>query len=327
MTLALAFPQEPKDWLISASVGNSVGIGTFVTGYSQTPSWTTSFVLNPTYKLPSFWGLPRINLSAYQLMSVWWLDSYVTTMANRENRVLFFDTILSATMPKILESSSTGLFLSAGLGLSLPISSFSRNMHRIIGINPSLPMGWSKWGFSAGFTPSILIWTHSQNNISAPCMNMPSTMVNPYNANTDIDQVLQGLSIYKSGEELGDGTCVVSGRQNISTLSNMFSLGWSNPNHSVSLSLTWYLNFLRSLSDKPELRSQFSSSNNFNEVTAGRVSYSYTLPIETNVVISAGVLSWQAAYDQSGRLAFPFFDFVTPGNNQTQVFLQATVGI
>jgi len=45
------------------------------------------------------------------------------------------------------------------------------------------------------------------------------------------------------------------------------------------------------------------------------------------VVISAGVLSWQAAYDQSGRLAFPFFDFVTPGNNQTQVFLQATVGI
>ncbi|MEI6805047.1 MAG: hypothetical protein WCK49_00900 [Myxococcaceae bacterium] len=327
---AASLAQTPvkKDWALSASMGNSVGIGTFVTGYSQTPAWSTSLIFTPSYKIPEFWGLPRISLSAYQLISVWWLDSYVTTPTNAQNRVVFSDLMMSGIMNKILNFESSGFSLGAGPGLWAPVSSFSRNMNRILGFTFAAPIAWNKWGFSAGFTPSILAWTHSDTNISVPCLEMPTAAINPYDQGTNMDQAIQGLSIIKNGDErLGDGRCLVSGRQNIWTLNNSFSLGWSNPNHAVNLGLAWYVNFLRPLADQPELRSPYAINQNFNEVTMGRVAYSYTVPIETNLTFSAGILSWQSAYDQAGHLTFPFFDFVTPGNNQTQIFVQATVGI
>ena len=325
---SLADAPPPKDWALSTSLGNSVGIGTFVTGYSQTPSWSTSLILTPSYKIPQFWGLPRISLSGFQMISVWWLDSYVTTPINAQNRVVFSDLILGATMPKILNFESTGFSLGAGIGSWVPVSTFSRNVNRIIGLTASLPISWTKWGFSAGFTPTVLGWTHSDTNISVPCQNMSAATINPYNADTNIDQAIQGLSIIKNGDEnLGDGRCVVSGRQNIWTIYNTFTLGWSNPNHALNLGLTWYINFLRPLVARPDLRSESAIVQNFTETTMGRIAYSYTLPIETNLVLSAGILSWQSALDPAGRLTFPFFDFVTPGNNQTQIFVQATVGI
>ena len=328
MASHLAFSENKKDWSVSTSVGNSVGIGTFVSGYSQTPSWITSLSLNPRYQLPAFWGMPRINLSAYQYASVWWLESYHTTANDRDNRIALSDTILGASMNSILDFKKSGFSMGAGLDFWLPASQFSRSMNRIIGMNPSIPMRWSQWGFNAGYTPSALMWAHSQNGVSVPCMEMSSAIINPYDANMGLDQVLQGLSISNSDDErMGDGTCMVSIRQNIWTLNNLFYLGWSNQNHAINVSLTWYLNFLRPLSDRPELKSQNASLNNFNEVTAGKIVYSYTLPTETHMVLSAGVTSWQASYDRSGRLTFPFFDFVTPNNNQTQIFLQATVGI
>ncbi len=317
-----------KDWALSTSLGNSIGIGTFVTEYSQTPSWTTSLILSPSYKIPQFWGMPRITLSGWQMISVWWLNSYVTTPVNVENRIVFSDLILNATMPKILNFESPGLSMGAGPGLWAPVSSFSRNMNRILGLTFGMPIAWSKWGFSAGWTPSVLAWIFSDTNISVPCQEMPAATINPYGSNLDIDQVIQGLSIVRNGDErLGDGRCLVSGRQNTWTLNNALSLGWSNPSHAVNLGLTWYINFLRPLADRPDLKSDHAIAQNFNEVTMGRIAYSYTIPIETNLVVSAGILSWQASYDKAGNLTFPFFDFVTPGNNQTQIFVQATVGI
>lgn len=328
--VALSSPKETKDWALSVGIGNSVGIGTFVADYNQMPSLTTSIILNPSYKLNSFWGMPRLTLSAYQYMGVWWLDSYYTTANNVDNRFFLWDTILSASMPKILDFKDLGFSVGAGLGIWLPASSFSRKVNRILAFNPSLPIAWSKWGFSAGYTPSALIWTHSKSFFSVPCQEMPTNLINPYDANSNLDQALQGLSLNRdSSERMGNGQCLVSGRQNIWTLYNSFSLGWSNPNHAVNLSLTWVLNFLRPLSEQPNLKSEYASSNNFNEMTMGRIAYSYTLPVETDLTwaITAGVLSMQSAYDDSGRLTFPFFDFVSPNKNQTQIFVQATVGI
>src|SRR3989338_10838318 len=181
-TYSLASHGETKNWAVSLGVGNSVGIGTFVTGYSQTPFWTTSLILNPSYKLPVFWGMPRITISANQIVDFLWLDSYRTTANNRDNRVSFWDLDLNASMPKILNFESTGFSLGSSLGISLPASSFSRNVNRIFGISTSIPISWSKWGFSAGYKPSALVWIHSQNNIQVPCMNMSPAMINPYNS-------------------------------------------------------------------------------------------------------------------------------------------------
>lgn len=145
-----------KDWALSTSMGNSVGIGTFVTGYSQTPSWSTSLILNPTYKIPEFWGLPRISLSAYQLVSVWWLDSYVTTPTNAQNRVVFSDLMMSAIMNKILNFETSAFSIGAGPGLWAPVSSFSRNMNRILGFTFSVPVAWNKWGSQCRIYPVSL---------------------------------------------------------------------------------------------------------------------------------------------------------------------------
>lgn len=309
-----------KDWAVSTTLGNSVGIGTFVTGYSQTPSWSTSLILSPSYKIPEFWGLPRISLSASEMISTWWLDSYSTTANNAQNRVTFSDLSLGASMSKLLNFESTGFSLGANLGLQVPVSNFSRNINRILGFNIAAPVNWSKWGVSAGFTPSVSAWTYSDANISVPCYEMSSPMINPYDTGADIGQAIQGLSIIKNGDErLGDGRCLVVGRQNTWSVNNAFSLGWSNPHHAVNASLSWMINFLRPLANRPGV--------DFTEATMGRIAYSYTIPVETSWVLSAGVVSWQSSLDSAGRLTFPFFDFVTPGNNQTQIFVQATVGI
>lgn len=319
---------DPKDWALSTSLGNSVGIGTFVTGYAQTPSWSTSLSLNPSYKLPAFWGIPRITLSAYEFISVWWLDSYLTSATNAQNRVVFSDLNLNAAMAKILDSKTTGISLGASTGVWVPVSAFSRNINRVLGLTVSAPVAWNKFGFNIGYTPSVSGWIYSSPNISAPCLNMPPATINPYDNSLNIDQAIQGLSIAGSGSEnQGDGQCIVSGRQNTWSLSNSLSAGWSNKNHGVSAGLTWYINFLRRLSERPDLRSSNAVSQNFNEATMGRIAYSYTVPIDTSLVFSAGIMSWQSSVDSEGKLTFPFFDFVTPGRNQTQVFVQATVGI
>lgn len=318
----LAFSEETKNWALSTSLENSVGIGTLVAGYRQTPSWTTSLSFNPSYQFHGF------DLSANQTISVWWLNSYQTSASDVQDRVSLSDLSLHASRSKIFYFETSGFSFNAGLGLSVPVSSFSRNLNRILGFNLSLPVGWSKWGINAGFRPSVFVWTYSNSVISVPCYEMPSAMINPYNINSDIDQAIQGLSIVRNGDErLGDGQCLVSGRQNTWTLNNALSLGWSNPDHSVSASFGWSLNFLRPLEYRPDLKSENASPQNFNETTMGRIAYSYTIPIETSLVVSAGILSFQGSRDKSGNLTFPFFDFVTPGNNQTQIFLQATVEI
>jgi hypothetical protein len=327
-SLSLADPPPPKDWALSTSLGNSIGIGTFVADYARVPSWTTSLSINPSYQIPQFWGLPRISVSAFEMLTTWWLNSYRTTDNDAQNRLALSDLNLNVSMPEILNFESTGFSLGANLGLQAPVSTFSRNINRILGFSADMPVSWSKWGFHARFTPSVSAWAYSDTNIRVPCLSMSSPMVNPYDASADIGQMIQGLSIVRNGDErLGDGQCLAVGRQNIWSLNNGVSLGWSNPNHSVSVSLNWMINFLRPLADRPELRNESASGQNFTEATSGRIAYAYTLPIETNLVLSAGVMSWQSSLDSAGRVTFPFFDFVTPGNNQTQIFVQATVGI
>ncbi len=317
-----------KRWGLSSSLGNSVGIGTFVAGYSNEPSWSTSIAINPTYRLPKFWGMPEITLSASEIIGFWWLSSYNTTASDFDNRISLSDLNLEAFMPTILRHEQTGLSFGAGVTLNAPVSYLSQKINRVMGLGFNIPMRWSKWGFSAGWTPSLTGWIYSDSSISAPCEKLPGTVINPQNIEQDVGQVIQGLAIVKNYEDdLGNGTCRIAGRQTMLGLNNMWSLGWSNKTHSVGLGLGWFINFLRPLADKPQLHADNSSSQSFTEATLGRISYGYRVPIQTDLSLSAGVMSMQAAYTRSGDLAFPFFDFATPSNNQTQFFLQATVGI
>ncbi len=320
--------EDDKHWALHATLNNSVGIGTFVAGYSNNPSFTTMLTLNPSYDLPQFWNLPNLSLSANLTANIWWVNSFNTRASDFENRLGLWDLNLEASMPEVWKHERSGFRLGAALDVLAPTSLQSQRISRIIAFGGSVPIRWSKWGFSAGWTPSVLGWIFSSPVISGPCYELPGNIIRPDNLAADAGQFMQGLVITKNqGDVVGEGRCLVSGRQSTVSLNNMFSLGWSKDAHSVSALLGWFINFLRPLEEKPELKAQFATGQNFTEATLGRLAYSYRVPIETELSLSGGVISIQASYDREGNLSFPFFDFRTPSNNQTQFFLQATVGI
>ena len=324
LSCGLLAESKQKDWSLSTSLSNSVGLGTFVAGHANNPAWSTSISISPSYQFKSFWGLPRINLSASQTIGFWWLENRHTSATDFENRVSFSDLNITASMSGILRAEEAGVSLGASLGTLFPTSLLSRRINRVMAFELNLPLRWSKWGFSAGWTPGVSSWIYSNPNISAPCFHVLPGAFNPNDINADVEQILQGLAISRN---VGNGRCLVAGRQTVASLSNMFSAGWANDNHSVSFGFGWFLSFLRPLAERPETRGEWASGQNFTEALLGRIAYSYTVPLEVPVIITSGVSTYQASYSKSGKLNFPFFDFVTPGNNQTQFFVQATVRI
>lgn len=317
---------------IDATLSNSVGIGTFLTGYGNVPSFATSLTLMPHYDLPKFRSLPRMILSAAASINWWWLDSYYTSAFNQRNRFLYSDLSLNLTMPNALEIPSANLSFAPNISVNVPISQLSRSFNRILGLGVGANLNWSASHFSVAWMPSLSGWLYSSPNLTMACGEsggakpMPP-IINPQNSDYDLSQYMQTLVLSRSGEQNADGTCNIVGRQSLGTLSNLLAFGWSPGAHNISVALGWYLSFLRPLEDRPDLTGIAASGQGFSEATMGRIAYSYTIPVDFNLVISGGVLSYQAIFDKQARISFPFFDFVTPGRNQTQFFIQLAAGI
>jgi hypothetical protein len=317
---------------VDATLSNSVGIGSFIAGYGQVPSFSTSLTLMPHYDVPRFLGMPKMILSATGSLSWWWADSYFTSAFNQRNRLLYSDVSLNLNAPNALEFESIGLSISPSINISVPISKMSRTLNRVLGAGISGNVHWAKDQFSVSWMPAFSAWIYGGPSLTMPCGETGSAkplppVINPQNANFDLEQYMQTLVVSREEERNSDGTCNIAGRQTLGMLSNIASVSWSPGAHGVSLALGWYINFLRPLADRPDLKGIGATGQGFSEATMGRIAYSYTIPVDFNLVVSGGVLSYQAAYDKQGRLSFPFFDFVTPGRNQTQFFIQLTAGI
>jgi len=110
---------------------------------------------------------------------------------------------------------------------------------------------------------------------------------------------------------------------------NALSADWSFlEHHSVSVSFSYSVGFVRGLRNDPSLAGAHATNQNFSDNTSGSLSYSYELPFDfVHSSISAGVGSGQPAFDREGNFNFPFWNFWYPNSNTSSAFFDVSVHI
>lgn len=325
----------------AVSLANSLGTGAIapeLTGaspYTRQPSFGTSLTLRPSYQIPTFDVLPKMSLSGALDMGVEWLSaSNGSVVADRVVRLS--DFIVALSFPGLFKEDFTNISLTPSLSVRLPLSMQSRYQNQFGAAGGSLAVSWGSpelpWGlgsFRLGYTPAARVNGYLRPYPSVPCGTpQPSFLpasptIDPING---IDQI--PIVVPREEEYLGDGTCVVSGRQTLWSVSNSAAASWSMDQHSVSLSLTHALGFKRPLADDPSLRSPNAAPPIFNDwadQTSGSLAYSYAIPLDIppQLSLSAGISS-QPAYSMTGAYRVPFldvFDSRTWANNFTSAFI------
>lgn len=324
--------ENKTNFNVGTTLSNSVGIGTFVAGYSQIPQLTSSLSLSPEYQLPPIANLPPMSLYADATLGWWWLNSYYTSQAEVNNRFTFSDVSFGLSAPKIVDLKNINLSLSPYVEAIFPLSKSSQSLNRYVGVSLGFSLGYKLDDFSFSYSPAFSTWAYGNSAITVPCSeaglknNLPP-VVNPQNIDFDLDQYLQELTMGPTQAMNSDGICQVAGRQSVGVLSNSAKVAWSRDGHSISVKFGWYINFLRPLEKRPELRGEYASNQQFTEATLGKIAYSYKIPVDFDLSIGVGIVSYQAMFSKEGKLNFPFFDFVTPGKNQTEFYLNLTAGI
>ena len=324
--------ENKTNFNVSSTLSNSMGIGTFVSGYSKIPQLTSSLSLSPEYQLPAIGQLPPMSLYADASLGLWWLDSYYTSQAEVNNRFTLTDLSLGLSAPKIVDFKNINLSLSPYIESIFPLSKSSQSLNRYVGVSLGFSLAYKISDVTFSYSPSFSTWAYGNAAITAPCReagsknNLPP-VINPQNIDFDLDQYLQQLTMEPSQVVNSNGLCQVAGRQSVGVLVNSAKIKWAKKGHTVSVGFGWYINFLRPLADRPDLRGEYASNQQFTEATLGKIAYSYKIPVDFDLSIGVGVISYQAMFSKQGKINFPFFDFVTPGKNQTEFYLNLTAGI
>jgi hypothetical protein len=319
---------------INASLSNAFGNGILQAGgqYQQRPVWSTGVGLNPSASLPTFGLVKALNLGGSINFSVGnWLPSYNSDVYDRIVRVS--DPGLSLSAPGIFkEEAFTNISLSVSLSASAPLSLASRVANKLTTIGFGVNVGWSSpetpvGTFNVSYGPRVSANVFSQVASTIPCdasISIANDPTRPIGGD-----IMDDAPVYyaRDAQRLPNGECIMPGRQSLGSLANTLGAGWNMGSHSVGLNLAWRHSLLRPLSNHPELTGRYASGQNFNESNSAGIDYSYQLPLDFDASISAGLSSGQGAYDMSGDLRFPFWDFVTPGNNFSAASVSLSVGI
>lgn len=319
-----------KQLSADVAVSNSVGIATFLPGYQNTPLWTTSVSLSPSMVFPVDAGIKELVLSGDFSLDVWWLNSHQTSAYDAKHRIQVPDIYVALRVPQLVQWKDLGLSLSLGLPLAVPVSAPSVASNRLFGIGLEGGASLKKGVFSVSLAPRALAYVHRGVAKTIPCgaiVEQPDTLfpiINPLMPDSGMDQfALGGVS----SEDLGEGECLIAGRQTLVSLRNTVGASATLSDHSISASISWYWNFLRPLEDSPELRGFYASGQNFTQAMLGRLTYRYKVPIEFPLAFTGGVITYQNVFDAKGGINLPFLDFATPASNQTQFFIDVSTEI
>lgn len=294
------------------------------------PNLSTSLSLSPSASIPKLadW-MPKMSVGGSMSFSIEnWFPAYGNGgVYDRQIRMSDFG--LSLRMPGLFKEEVTGISMSPSLSTSIPLSITSRFQNKITSLGGNLGFGWRgpEWeygqigvNYSAGLRGNF----YSQEASTIPCeagVSLASSVENPLE-NGDLP-----LQYAREAETADNGECVLRGRQGLASFNNNVGASWSLGDHSVSTSLSWNLGFLRPLSSSPELSSEYATGQNFNENWSGNLSYSYKIPVDWDMSVSAGIGSSQSVFDRQGNLRFPFFDFFHPANGFSSAFVDLSVGI
>jgi hypothetical protein len=335
---------------LGAAIGltNSLGTGTFAPGYTNNPSLNTSLSIKPSFNIPKLLGdwQPAASLSAGISADMEWMSSYTGSgqAGTYDRQVRIRDMSFAASFPALINETFSGISVSPVLALKVPLSVYSRYQNRLVGVSGAAPISWSLetmlGNFSAAYSPSASGWFHSEKSATQPCGSEASPFFNVGQDATD--GLTDHPTIVSREGEVSDvnGNCITKGRQSVASVANAASLGWSYPDffgsHSVSAGFGVYHGFLRPINDLgagtsssyANNSSTTLGSNTPSELTDGSLSYTYGLPTDLNLSVTAGIYSLQTMWDQQGDFRFPWFDFnVQSGNNFTRGFLTLNLAL
>lgn len=312
---------------------NTLGSGILAPGYQAQPQFGTAVNVRPSFRVPKHDLLPRIILTtSFDFYVANWLAAS-TNFTTFDRQLQIGDAVGAVILPGLYTETLTGISMSLVLSARAPLSLFSRQNNLITNLGGSIQFAWNSpdtpiGSFFVQYIPSLRGNVFSQVGATTPCSTpsfQPPRTNNPGNDLTD-------LPVYFGRDEqiLPNGECILPGRQVLATIGNSVNTGWSTSDgaHNVSLGVAWTHSFLRGLSNKPGLSSDFASGQGFQEGSSGSLSYTYTVPVDFRLFLTAGVFTQNlSAYNQAGDIRFPIYDFVTPANNLSSAFFDVTIGI
>jgi len=109
-------------------------------------------------------------------------------------------------------------------------------------------------------------------------------------------------------------------RQTRAMFKNTLVAKYIHGNHTVAATFRLYDAFLRPLASDAEAK-------NLSESTLGVLEYSYAIPMRFPLAVTFGVISFQPSRNAQGTINFPFFDFVTPANNYSQLYFELELAL
>ena len=320
---------------LTAVLDNFVGNGLLAPGYQRQPNFGTSLTLRPSAALPKLDWAPRMIAAMSVDFSVAnWLPAATNFASVYDRQVRVSDPALALILPAVFTEEFTKISVSPVLSVRLPLSITSRQQNLIVNAGGSAQMMWMSpetpvGGFFVQYTPGARVSAFSEVGPTMPCdapaqYGLPLPSGDPVNGLDDLPLVMA-----RTTEVLPNGECIISGRQTVASISNSVAGGWNTNDgtHNVTLSLGVAHGLLRSLATNDALHSPFSSGQNFIETSSGSLSYTYTVPVDFQMFLTAGLASQQPAFTAAGDLRFPLYDFFTPANNFSAAFFDVTVGI
>ncbi len=320
---------------IQATLDNTIGNGILAPGFQQQTVLGTSVNIRPSAMLPRpDWAPRMILLGSIDFSVLNWLPEFSNFTAY-DRQIWVGDAVAGLILPGIYTEEFTGIGVSLIFSGRAPVSLFSRQQNLLTNLGGSAQFMWNSpetpvGSFFVQYTPSARFSVYSQPGATVPC-SAPSPLARNVTSADPIDGLTDLPVAYGREEQiLPNGECILPGRQPMASIGNSMATGWSTADgsHTVSLGMGWTHTFLRPLKNDPALQSLFASGQNFQEGSSGSLSYTYTVPVDFRLFLTAGVFSQQlSAYNAQGQILFPIYDFVTPANNYSSFFFDVTVGI
>ncbi|MCP4501416.1 MAG: hypothetical protein GY822_15765 [Deltaproteobacteria bacterium] len=317
------------------STSTSAGSGFLAPGTTFNPLLTSSLSLSMNWKLPDMPFIPKTILNARLPVSVSWLDSQTTWASGDTLRPRLGDFQAGFSMPAVFHEDFTNI----GIGLSGNIrapsslnSRFNQRYARFGGFaslywsSPSTPVG----GFMLNYVLAGSVW--AQDADGRKVLSSGKT-ISTFNQHLDTNETLTGaVSNQCRPENTMPGGCRIPGIAggSFGNMVNSATASWQMGKHSVSFNYAVVTNFLNGLEELPEGVTRNENANDHRNpshfLQDSTLSYTYVVPIDTILMLSAGVNSQLFMQDMQGNIRVPFFDPYLSNNFHT-FFVSMTAGI
>lgn len=333
-----SFPVHFSTGLSSSLGGSVLTAGAFQGGF-VVPSFSQSIPLNMSWRLPEVDFLPRLSLSAGTGISIGWLSTAFSGNGGAGDRIprigdfrlgLGFGDLFKE--PFVTGQGWTKVSISGNASVRLPMSLASRTQNLTAAAGIGGRIGWSTaslefWPkfipLNFGYAPSFGANGYSETSSSIPCDTPPDFNVGLFGTGDPaVETIGIPLRIPRAKEILPNGECRLIGRQSIASFNQAFFVGTGFKNHSLSVSFSYGMAYLRPLGGDPKFRSVNASDQDFGDFTSGSVAYGYDIPDEAmgindwvdtslSLVLASGQPVWSL---DNKRFRFPWWDFESPNN-------------